>query len=109
MNALIHRDYLLAYTDVELSLFSDRLEVVSPGRLPGGVTVEGMKLGVCAARNELIKDVMRDYGYLEHMGLGVPRKIIRGMWEFNGTAPEFRLGGESLAVVLLRTGAGPGV
>ncbi len=109
VNALIHRDYLLAYTDVELSLFSDRLEVVSPGRLPGGVTVEGMKLGVCAARNELIKDVMRDYGYLEHMGLGVPRKIIRGMWEFNGTAPEFRLGGESLAVVLLRTGAGPGV
>jgi len=109
VNALIHRDYLLAHTDVELSLYSDRLEIVSPGRLPNGVTVEGMKLGVRAARNELIKDVMRDYGYLEHMGLGVPRKIIRGMREFNGTEPEFRLGDESLAVVLLRTGAGPGV
>ncbi|MGH3612954.1 MAG: ATP-binding protein [Pseudonocardia sp.] len=106
VNALIHRDYLLAHADVELSLYSDRLEIVSPGRLPNGVTVEGMKLGVRAARNELIKDVMRDYGYLEHMGPGVPRKIIRGMWEFNATVPEFRLGDESLAVVLLRGRAG---
>ncbi|MGI9000893.1 MAG: ATP-binding protein [Pseudonocardia sp.] len=102
VNALIHRDYLLAHTDVELSLFADRLEVVSPGRLPNGVTVEGMRLGVRAARNELIKDVMRDYGYLEHMGLGVPRKIIRGMLDHNGTMPEFRLGEESLTVVLSR-------
>ena len=31
---------------------------------------------------------MRDYGYLEHMGMGVPRKIIRGMKEHNGTEPE---------------------
>lgn len=102
VNALIHRDYLLAHIDVELSLFDDRLEIVSPGRLPNGVTVDGMRLGVRAARNELIKDVMRDYGYLEHMGLGIPRKIIRGMLDHNGTMPEFRLGEESLAVVLSR-------
>ena len=48
-----------------------------------------MRTGCRAARNQLIKDVMRDYGYMEHMGMGVPRKIIRGMLDHNGTEPEF--------------------
>ncbi len=43
---------------------------------------------------------MRDYGYLEHMGLGVPQNIVRGMHEFNGSPPEFVVGEESLTVVL---------
>lgn len=36
VNALIHRDYLLANTDIELAIYEDRLEVISPGRLPTG-------------------------------------------------------------------------
>ena len=102
VNAVIYRDYLLTHTDVELGLYPDRLEIVSPGRLPNGVTVERMLAGTRAARNELLKDVMRDYGYLEHMGLGVPRKIVRGMQEFNGSIPEFIVGEERLTVVLRR-------
>jgi ATP-dependent DNA helicase RecG len=102
VNALIHRDYLLTYTDVALSVFADRIEVVSPGRLPNGITVEGMRIGARAARNELLKDVMRDYGYLEHMGLGVPRKIVALMRARNGTEPDFIEGSESLTVVLYR-------
>ena len=31
---------------------------------------------------------MRDYGYLEHMGMGIPRKIIAGMLKHNNTTPE---------------------
>jgi ATP-dependent DNA helicase RecG len=108
VNAVIHRDYLLAHTGVELGLYPDRLEIVSPGRLPNGVTVERMLAGTRAARNELLKDVMRDYGYLEHLGLGVPRKIVRGMQEFNGSAPEFVVGEESLTVVLWRERRGVG-
>ena len=88
VNALVHRDYLLSATDIEISLFSDRLEIISPGRLPNGITPERMRVGCRAARNQLIKDVMRDYGYLEHMGMGVPRKIVRGMREHNGTDPD---------------------
>ena len=34
VNALIHRDYLLTGTDVELAVYSNRLEIVSPGRPP---------------------------------------------------------------------------
>ncbi len=88
VNALVHRDYLLSATDIELSIYDDRLEVISPGRLPNGITPERMRVGIRATRNQLLKDVMGDYGYLEHMGMGVPRKIIRGMKEHNGTDPD---------------------
>ena len=87
VNALIHRDYLLSSTDIELVIYSNRLEVISPGRLPNGITPERMRTGCRVARNQLLKDVMRDYGYLEHMGMGVPRKIIQGMQAHNGTTP----------------------
>lgn len=87
VNALIHRDYLLSSTDIELAVYSDRLEIISPGRLPNGITTERMRTGCRAARNQLLKDVMRDYRYLEHMGMGVPRKIILGMKAHNGTEP----------------------
>ena len=72
VNALVHRDYLLSGSDVELSIYSDRLEIISPGRLPNGITTQRMLTGCRAARNQLLKDVMRDYGYLEHMGMGIP-------------------------------------
>lgn len=88
VNALVHRNYVLSATDIEVSIYADRLEVISPGRLPNGVTPERIRVGCRAARNQLLKDVMRDYGYLEHMGLGVPRKIIKGMREHNGTEPD---------------------
>ena len=88
VNAVVHRDYLLSGTDIELSIYADRLEVVSPGRLANGITPARMRSGCRSARNELLKDVMRDYGYLEHMGMGIPRKIMRGMREHNGTDPE---------------------
>lgn len=101
VNALIHRDYLLTSTDIELAIYSDRLEVVSPGRLPNGITTTRMRTGCRAARNQLIKDVMRDYGYLEHMGMGVPRKMVRGMKAHNGTDPELIEGEESFTVRLL--------
>lgn len=88
VNALIHRDYLLAHTDIELAIYENRIEIVSPGRLSNGITPARMRAGCRASRNQLIKDVMRDYGYLEHMGMGIPRKIIRGMRDHNGTEPD---------------------
>ena len=71
VNAIVHRDYLLSGSDIELSIYSDRLEIMSPGRLANGITPDRMRIGCRSARNELLKDVMRDYGYLEHMGMGV--------------------------------------
>ncbi len=88
VNAVVHRDYTISVTDIELSIYADRLEVVSPGRLPNTVTVAKMRVGYRASRNELIKDVLRDYRYVEATGLGVPRKIIQGMLRHNATEPD---------------------
>lgn len=88
VNAVAHRDYTIAVTDIELSLYEDRLEVISPGRLPNTVTVERMKQGYRAARNELVKEMLRDYDYIEARGMGVPYKIIAGMQAHNRTQPD---------------------
>jgi ATP-dependent DNA helicase RecG len=74
--------------DIELSIFADRIEIISPGRLPNTVTVEKMRAGYRATRNELLKEILRDYRYIEATGLGVPRKIIQGMRAHNGTDPD---------------------
>lgn len=100
VNALVHRDYLLSGTDIELSVYSDRLEIISPGRLPNGITPERMRIGCRSARNQLLKDTMRDYGYLEHMGMGVPRKILKSIRENNGTEPNLIEDGERFIVRL---------
>ena len=102
VNALVHRDYLLSSTDIELSIYDDRMEIVSPGRLPNGITPARMLTGCRAARNQLIKDVMRDYRYLEHSGMGVPRKIVKCMREHNGTEPVLIEDGERFTVRLIR-------
>lgn len=100
VNALIHRDYLLSSTDIELSVYADRLEVISPGRLPNDITPDRMRVGCRAARNQLLKDVMRDYRYLEHMGMGIPRKIVKLMREQNGTEPDLVADGEQFIIRL---------
>ena len=91
VNALVHRDYAHEGTDVEVSLYADRLEVISPGRLPNGVTVEKMREGVVrVARNELLKEILRDYRYIEHQGMGVRNRIIESMRQHNGTEPDLQ-------------------
>lgn len=100
VNALIHRDYLLTSTNIELANYSDRLEIISPGRLPNGITPDRMRTGCRAARNQMLKDTMRDYRYLEHMGMGIPRKIIAGMQAHNRTTPELIEDGESFVLRL---------
>lgn len=102
VNALVHRDYLLSNTDIELTIYDDRLEIISPGRLPNGITPARMLTGCRAARNQLIKDVMRDYRYLENSGMGVPRKIVKCLLEHNGTAPVLIEDGERFIMRLLR-------
>ena len=98
VNALVHRDYLLTATNIELSIYADRMEVISPGRPTNGITPERMRVGCRAARNQLIKDTMRDYGYMEHMGMGIPRKMFAAMRDADLPEPEILIGDESTTV-----------
>ena len=88
VNALVHRDYSIVGTDIMLAIFSDRLEITSPGRLPNTITTDGMKAGARYARNQTLVNIMRDYGYADAIGMGVRNKIIPGMRDHNGTEPD---------------------
>ncbi len=89
VNAVVHRDYARNMTDIAVFLYKDRLEIISPGGLPNGVTVEKMKEGIVrVARNEMLKEILRDYRYIEHYGMGVRNRIIKSMREHNGTEPD---------------------
>ena len=61
VNALQHRDYSPAGrgTHVQVNLYSDRLEVLSPGGLYGAATVEFLgKEGVQSTRNEILSRLL---------------------------------------------------
>lgn len=109
VNAIIHRDYLLENSSIELYIYEDRVEIISPGRLPNGVTLDKMRAGCRVSRNQLVNNVMRDYRYVESVGMGVPRKIVQGMREHNGTEPELDAEREQLVVRLFVSRAAKGV
>lgn len=98
VNAIVHRDYLLTATNIELSIYADRMEIISPGRPTNGITPERMRIGCRSARSQLIKDTMRDYGYMEHMGMGIPRKMFASMQEAGLPDPEIMIDDESTTV-----------
>ena len=51
-NAVLHRDYSIA-TDIQIRIFDNRVEVESPGKLPGYVTIDNI-LTAQSARNPKI-------------------------------------------------------
>jgi len=102
VNALVHRDYSVAGSDITLAIYADRLEVQSPGRLPNTVTVDGMRAGLRYARNQTLVNVMRDYRYVEFRGMGIRDRIIPGMRAHNGSEPVFIVDEYRFTVRLLR-------
>jgi ATP-dependent DNA helicase RecG len=91
INAVMHRDWFIDGANVFVELYTDRIEVVSPGALPKGMTLAD--LGRKAIRrNALIADLLHRIGFIEKAGTGVKR--IRDearaggypepVWEANG-------------------------
>ena len=101
INALAHRDWTIA-VDIELSVYSDRLEIISPGKLQNSMTIEKMIAGQRSPRNPLIMDILRDYAYVDARGMGVRTKIIPLMKKFNHSEPLFELTDDYLKTTLLR-------
>jgi ATP-dependent DNA helicase RecG len=87
VNAVAHRNYSITGDGVRLFLFSDRMEVTSPGGLPGPVTIDNIK-DERFSRNPAIVQVLSDMGFIERLGYGVDR-VIRLMEQENQPAPEF--------------------
>jgi len=73
-NALVHRDYF-KNAPIRLSIFDNRVEIISPGKLPNNLTIANIKLGTVVVRNNLLVSycvrIMPYRGY----GTGVKRAI----------------------------------
>jgi ATP-dependent DNA helicase RecG len=101
INALAHRDWT-RFVEIEVSNYSDRLEVISPGAMPNSMTVEKMKAGQRSPRNTIVMEVLRDYGYVDFRGMGVRIKIVPLTKALTGKDPEFDLTDDHLKTVLFR-------
>jgi ATP-dependent DNA helicase RecG len=74
VNAVAHRDYSVRGEGIRLLMYQDRMEIYSPGRLPGHVTLANLK-EERYSRNEAIVAVLSDLGYIERLGYGIDRMI----------------------------------
>ncbi|SLM32467.1 putative transcriptional regulator [Desulfamplus magnetovallimortis] len=66
-NALVHRDYFIS-APVRIFVFSDRIEIISPGHLPNNLTVENIKAGNSNTRNPVLASFA--YQILPYRGFG---------------------------------------
>ncbi len=74
VNAIAHRDYSIRGDDIRVLMFSDRLEVYSPGRLAGHVTLQNL-IDERFSRNAAIVQVLAEMGFIERLGYGIDRMI----------------------------------
>ena len=103
-NAVAHRDYSLTGNSIEVWMFDDRLEVRSPGELPGPVTLERLlrRERTHCSRNPLLVRVLTDLGYVRDLGEGIPR-MFEVMEESYLRPPEFCQDGFMFQVTLMNT------
>jgi ATP-dependent DNA helicase RecG len=74
VNAVAHRDYNLQGDNIHLHIFANRLEISSPGTLPGPVTLKNL-LEARYARNAIVSQVLSDLGFVERLGYGLDRVV----------------------------------
>lgn len=102
VNAVAHRDYQIRGEEIRVLMFMDRVEVYSPGRLPGHITVENI-VEERFARNEVIVQVLTDLGFVERLGYGIDR-ILRQMSEAGLPKPKFEETANGFRVTLRGAG-----
>ena len=105
VNAVAHRDYSISGAKVRLHMFSDRLEIFSPGGLPNSLTIDEIGerqysrnelICTCLSRctlNRRFAEVARTR-IMDKRGEGVP-VIIAASGKLSGITPEYRILGNS--------------
>jgi ATP-dependent DNA helicase RecG len=73
VNALVHRDYSNFGRDIKVGIYDDVLNIVSPGGLPNGVTLDEVMAGRSEIRNKVVARVFKELGYIEQWGSGLER------------------------------------
>ncbi len=74
-NALLHTDYSIKGSSIQIAIFDDRIEITNPGGLPRGLDMETALSGVSQLRNRVIGRVFRELHLIEQWGSGFGRMI----------------------------------
>lgn len=98
VNSVCHRDYRLRGRRIEIRMYGDRLEVISPGGLPGFITIENIK-EEHFSRNPRLVNALFQWGYIEELGLGIDR-MMEVMEQAGHRPPYFDARPYSFAVTL---------
>ncbi len=98
VNACVHRNYAIHGSRIRVLMYKDRLEVISPGRLPNTVTIEKLRRGVSYAVNPVIVKFMENFRYIDKLGRGLP--MVWAEAEKIGKQPVFAEFGEEFKVAL---------
>ena len=98
VNALAHRDYGLEGATVDITVWDDRIEVRSPGPLPGHITTDNMR-EEHYSRNPRIMRVLKTMGLVEEYGEGIDR-MYREMESRLMEPPAFEATASSVTVTL---------
>ena len=98
VNAIIHRDYQIVGSEVHIDMYSDRLEIYSPGGMCGGGQIQTMDLRRISSvrRNPVIADLFGRLGYMERTGSGIGR--ILELYKDDSVKPSFFSDGSAFFV-----------
>jgi len=98
VNAVCHRDYTITGKRIEIRLFDDRLEIISPGNLPGHITLDNI-LEEHYSRNPRLVRGLYYWGYIEELGQGIDI-IYEAMQRNHHPPPKFEELSRSFRVTL---------
>jgi len=87
INAITHREYAMSGDYIRVSMYDDRLEIQSPGRLPNIVTVDNIR-DTRFSRNMRIARVLTEFRWVRELNEGVKR-IYSDMAEYFLEEPEY--------------------
>ncbi len=97
-NALIHRVWDID-SQIRVSMFDDRIEIISPGGLPAGITAEEYLAGkLSVLRNRNLANVFYRLGFVEIFGTGIIR--IKQLYAGSLVKPDFEISENSIEIVL---------
>jgi len=89
INAIVHADYSIKGSNIQISIFSDRMEITNPGALTYGQTMEMALSGVSRMRNRIIGRIFREVDLIERLGTGLKR-IVSVYERIGAKAPIFQ-------------------
>lgn len=102
LNALIHREYGLGgYTLI--SMFDDRMEIVSLGGLIRGVEMSDIMMGVSYLRNKRLAEIFYRLQLIEAYGTGIDK--IKESYKGQAKQPIFETSPNAFKIVLPKMGS----